>query len=174
MTRPHPATFFPNFVYTYFLSYAAEVAARLGQEDRKANAHWVPAIISPKTLKPIEVDRANIRMGLDWTEATTRADIAKRFPAQTYDGTEEPRLATPAELKEIFARCGETLPVHSPKTAWLSSTRGVSPRVGGRGLEYDGTILTVNSATGQAKWLGPDDDHQNYGLLFVRDERSPS
>lgn len=172
MSHPNPAAAFPRIVYSFFLNWAAELAARLNQEDRKANSHWVPSIISPKTLRPIAVDRGNIQTGLDWEQATTRAEMALRFSPPTYDGTNPARLATPAELKEIFRQCGPNLPVHAPRTAWLSSTRGVTPKVGG-GLTHDGSVLTVNSATKQAKWQKPNDGGE-YGLLLVRDERSPS
>jgi hypothetical protein len=190
-------TAFPRAIYVFCLCWAAGLEARLREEDKKknsdwvpaivspttlrpieeedkkANSDWVPAIVSPTTLRPIEVDRGNIKRGLDCAQATTAVDIARRFPVQQYDGAEPPRLATTAELKEIFRQCGNNLPVHSPKTAWLSSTRGVGPRVGG-GLEYDGSVLTVNFATRQAEWHGPDDGHQDYGVIFVRDQRIPS
>lgn len=172
MSHAHPAAAFPRIVYSFFLRWAAELAARLQQENRNANSHWVPSIISPKTFCPISVDRGNIQTGLDWDEATTRADIASRFSPPTYDGTNPARLPTLAELKEIFKQCGTNLPTYAPRTAWLSSTRGVAPKVGG-GFGYDGSVLTVNSATGQAEWRGPNDGGE-YGLLFVRDERSPS
>ena len=172
MSHSHPAVVFPRIVYSFFLSWAAELAVRLKQEDKEANSNWVPSIISPKTLRPISVDRGNIQTGLDWEQATTRADVALRFSPPTYDGTKPARLATPAELREIFRQCGTNLPTHAPRTAWLSSTRGVAPKVGG-GLTHDGSVLTVNSTTKQAKWQKPNDGGE-YGLLFVRDEHSPS
>lgn len=176
MSHPNPAVVFPRIVYSFFLSWAAELAARLKQEDkqedREASSNWVPSIISPRTLRPISVDRGNIQAGLDWEQATTRADIAARFSPPTYDETKPARLATPAELKEIFRQCGDNLPVYAPNTAWLSSTRGISAKVGG-GFAHDGSVLTVNSATGRAQWRGPDGEGK-YGLLFVRDEHSPS
>lgn len=172
MSHSHPAVVFPRIVYSFFLSWAAELAARLKQEDKEANSNWVPCIISPKTLRPISVDVESIQANLDRQQAAALADKALRFPQPTYDGTNPARLATSAELREIFRQCGTNLPTHAPRTAWLSSTRGVAPKVGG-GLTHDGSVLTVNSATKQAKWQKPNDGGE-YGLLFVRDEHSPS
>ena len=172
MSHSHPAVVLSRIVYSFFLNWAVELAVRLKQEDRKANSNWVPSIISPKTLCPISVDRGNIQTGLDWEQATTTADIASRFSQPTYDGKNPSRLATPAELKEIFRQCGTNLPVRALKTAWLSSTRGIAPKVGG-GLAYDGSVLTVNSSTRQVEWREPNDGGE-YGLLFVRDESFPS
>lgn len=171
MSHSHPAVVFPRIVYSFFLSWAAELAVRLKQEDKEANSNWVPSIISPKTLRPISVDRGNIQTGLDWEQATTRADVALRFSPPTYDGTKPARLATPAELREIFRQCGTNLPTHAPKTAWISATRGIAGNR--RRFGHDGSVLTVNSATKQAKWQKPNDGGE-YGLLFVRDEHSPS
>ncbi len=168
MSHSHPAVAFPKIVYGFFLNWAAELAVRLKQEDREASSNWVPTIVSPTTLCPISVDRENIQRNLNWEQAT---DLAQAV----VDADTLARLATPAELREIFRQCGTNLPVHAPETAWLSSTRGVAPGVGG-GLICDGSVLTVNSSTRDVKWCGPNDDQpaQNYGLLFVRDELVPS
>lgn len=171
MSHSHPAVVFPRIVYSFFLSWAAELAARLKQEDKEANSNWVPCIISPKTLRPISVDVESIQANLDRQQAAALADKALRFPQPTYDGTNPARLATSAELKEIFMQCGSNLPVHAPKTAWISATRGIAGNR--RRFGHDGSVLTVNSATKQAKWQKPNDGGE-YGLLFVRDEHSPS
>jgi hypothetical protein len=171
MSHPNPAVVFPRIVYSFFLSWAAELAARLKQEDKEANSNWVPSIISPKTLRPISVDIESIQANLDRQQAAALADKALRFSPPTYDGTNPARLPTQGELREIFTQCGSNLPVYAPSTAWLSATRGIAGNK--RRFSHDGSVLTVNSETKQAEWRGPNDGGK-YGLLFVRDEHSPS
>jgi hypothetical protein len=177
MSHSHPVVAFSKIFHVFFLSWATHLALKLAiknreeelaakpRQDNEVSLGWVPTIVSPTTLCPISVDRENIQRNLNWEQAT---DLAQAV----VDADTLARLATPAELREIFRQCGSNLPTHAPKTAWLSSTRGISAKVGG-GFAHDGRVLTVNSETKQAEWRGPNDGGK-YGLLFVRDEHSPS
>jgi hypothetical protein len=112
MSHPNPAVVFPRIVYSFFLSWAAELAARLKQEDKEANSNWVPSIISPKTLRPISVDRESIQANLDWEQAAALADKPFAFPHQPMMEPIQPVLPLQLSLEKFL----DSAEVISPST----------------------------------------------------------